>query len=102
MSTILRRLFGPSEDFKALRQQGALFLDVRTLQEFRSGHLEGAVHIPLDQLEKRLAELKQKNKPIIACCASGMRSGSAKRLLTAAGIEAYNGGPWQSLGRQLQ
>jgi rhodanese-related sulfurtransferase len=102
MSTILSRLFGPSEDFKTLYQQGAVILDVRTLNEFNSGHIEGAVHIPLDQLTQRTTHLKQKDKPVIACCASGMRSGAAKRILTAAGIEAYNGGGWQTLQSKLK
>lgn len=102
MSTILNRLFGPSEDLKALYRQGAIILDVRTLREFRGGHIEGAIHIPVDQLEQHTAELKQKNKPVIACCANGMRSGSAKRILAAAGIQAYNGGPWQSLQHKIK
>lgn len=102
MSTILNRLFGPSEDLKALHQQGAIILDVRTLQEFRGGHIEGAVHIPVDLLEQKTADLKQKNKPVIACCASGVRSGIAKRILSSAGIEAYNGGAWQALEYKLR
>src|SRR5579872_3909556 len=91
MSTFLNRLFGPSEDFATLRRQSAIILDVRTLAEFSSGHIKDAIHIPLDQLAARIAELKKYNKPIIACCASGMRSGKAKGILTAAGIDAYNG-----------
>lgn len=102
MSTILHRLFGPSEDLKAIYQHGAIVLDVRTSNEFRSGHIEGAVHIPLDQLARRTAELKQKNRPVIACCASGVRSGAAKGILIDAGIEAYNGGAWQALQRKLK
>jgi len=102
MSNILNRFFTPSPDFKDLRKKGAIILDVRTLQEFSSGHIDGAVHIPLDLIGRNLAELKQKNLPVIACCASGMRSGAAKRILTAAGIEAYNGGPWQTLDHKLK
>lgn len=102
MSSILNRLFGPSEDFKTLYQHGAIILDVRTPGEFNGGHIEGAVHIPLDQLPQRTAELKQKNKPVIACCASGMRSRMAKGILADAGIEAYNGGGWQVLQHKLK
>ncbi|HXD79022.1 MAG TPA: rhodanese-like domain-containing protein [Puia sp.] len=102
MSTLISRLFGRSEDLKAIYQQGAIILDVRTLPEFRSGHIEGAMHIPLDQLAQRTGELKRENKPIIACCASGMRSGTAKSMLSSAGIEAYNGGSWQMLRHKLR
>lgn len=102
MSNVFNRLFGSSADFQALRKRGAIILDVRTLQEFRGGHIDGAVHIPLDQLERNMADLKQKNMPVIACCASGMRSGTAKRILTDAGIEAYNGGSWQTLAAKLR
>jgi rhodanese-related sulfurtransferase len=102
MSSIFNRFFGPSVDLKALSQHGAIILDVRTLSEFNSGHIEGAIHIPLDQLPKRIAELKQKNKPVITCCASGVRSGTAKGILTSAGIEAYNGGGWQTLQHKIK
>lgn len=102
MATIFSRLFGPSDDLKAVYEQGAIILDVRTPQEFRSGHIKGAIHIPVDQLDRRTPELRQMNKPVIACCASGMRSGTAKRILAAAGIEAYNGGDWQTLEYKLK
>lgn len=102
MSTMLSRLFGPSQDFRTLYQQGAIILDVRTPQEFKAGHIKDAVHIPLDQLIQRTAELKQRKKPVITCCASGMRSGKAKGILADAGIEAYNGGAWQLLQQKLR
>lgn len=102
MSSIISRLFGRSEDLKTIYQQGAIILDVRTLREFQSGHFEGAMHIPLDQLARRTAELKKENKPVIACCASGMRSGTAKGILSSAGVEAYNGGSWQTLRQKLR
>jgi phage shock protein E len=80
-----------------LINQGALIIDVRTENEFRSGHLKRSVNIPLNQLEKKIAKL-DKNKPVITCCASGMRSGSAKRILKANGFaEVHNGGSWTSL-----
>jgi rhodanese-related sulfurtransferase len=42
-----------------------------------------------------------KNKPVITCCASGMRSGSAKGLLKSKGFDAYNGGSWTSLKQKM-
>ena len=41
-------------------------------------------------------------KPIITCCASGMRSASAKIIFEQNGFEAYNGGNWKSLESKLK
>lgn len=103
MIEFLRKLFGigPKVDFKSLLDQGAMIVDVRTIGEFTSGHIQGAVNIPLDSIRSRAAELKKKNKVIITCCRSGNRSSMAKGILTSAGITAYNGGAWDSLERKL-
>lgn len=99
--SFLKRLFGcQSVDLKALKEQGAVILDVRTPGEFKSGHIKGAVNVPLQVLDQQLAKL-DKNKTIITCCASGMRSGSAKSLLQSKGFIVHNGGGWQSLQRKL-
>jgi rhodanese-related sulfurtransferase len=92
---------GPATDFKKLIADGALIVDVRTKEEFASGHIKGAVNIPLNQLSKQLSKIKSKEKPVITCCASGMRSASAKSVLKANGFNAYNGGGWQSLRSKL-
>ena len=100
MLGILKKLFGggPSVDYKELVRNGAIILDVRTPGEFSSGHIKGAINIPLDQLSKSLAKLKDKNKTIITCCASGMRSASAKGILKSNGYtDVHNGGGWSSL-----
>lgn len=99
--SLLKKLFGPSTDFNALLAQGALIVDVRTPQEYREGHIPQSQNIPLDQLKNKIADLKKKNKPIITVCRSGSRSGMAKSMLTQAGIDVYNGGPWTSLGRKM-
>ena len=65
---------------------GARLVDVRTPGEFAGGHLPGAVNIPLDQLRARVGELKNEPKPVVVYCASGMRSGQARRLLVGEGI----------------
>lgn len=65
---------------------GARLVDVRTPAEFAGGALPGAVNIPLDQLAGRAAELKKEAKPVVVYCASGMRSGQAKRILAGAGL----------------
>ena len=99
--SLLKKLFGPGTDFNALLDQGALIVDVRTPQEYREGHIPQSQNIPLDQLKNKIADLKKKNKPIITVCRSGSRSGMAKSMLSQAGIEVYNGGPWTSLGRKM-
>ena len=73
---------------------GAIILDVRTKQEFNTGHVKGAVNIPLDSLGGKMKKIKQMNKPVVACCASGMRSGAATAKLKQNGIDAINGGGW--------
>jgi phage shock protein E len=71
----------------------ALVVDVRTPQEFSSGHYEGATNIPLQELPRRIAEFGEKNKPIIVYCRSGNRSGKARKILQDHGyIDVINGG----------
>lgn len=95
-------LGGPSVDLTALAQQGAVILDVRTKGEYASGHIKGSINIPLDTLGSNLGKLKDKEKPIITCCASGMRSASAKSFLKNQGYtEVHNGGGWMSLRNKL-
>jgi LPXTG-site transpeptidase (sortase) family protein len=67
-----------------------IILDVRTLEEFGQGHLEGAAHIPVNELEGRLSELS-KERPIIVYCKSGGRSSTAANLLIEKGYtRIYN------------
>lgn len=88
---------GPNIDLADLKSRGAVILDVRSPQEFKSGHAKGAVNIPVDALPSKLGGL-DKNKPVITCCASGMRSASAASILKANGFtEVVNGGPWQNV-----
>lgn len=86
-----------SSNLPALLQSGAVIIDVRTVREFNGGHVKNSVNIPLDQINQNLAKIKAYKKPIITCCASGMRSGVAARQLRGADIDATNGGAWQSV-----
>lgn len=96
-------LFGKnSVDLKEIVKIGGLIIDVRSPQEYAGGHLKGSINIPLDRIAGQVGELKKKNVPIITCCQSGTRSGMAKSMLKSAGIEAYNGGSWDSLRRKIQ
>lgn len=70
---------------KALVEGGALLLDVRSPEEFRGGHIEGAVNIPVDELESRLGELTPPQEPIVLYCRSGARSSRAAGMLKQRG-----------------
>lgn|SRR5690554_7586482 len=94
-------LFGPKVDYKDLVSKGAIIIDVRTQGEFSSGHIKSSTNIPLQSLQSRLSKIK-KDKPVILCCASGARSGAAKRMLAAKGYECYNGGSWMSLNSKIK
>jgi phage shock protein E len=94
--------FGPSVNYAELVKNGAIILDVRSTGEFAGGHIKGSVNISVDTLRNNLAKLKDKNKIIITCCASGMRSASAKSILQSNGfVNVYNGGGWSSLQNKL-
>jgi rhodanese-related sulfurtransferase len=93
--------FGPGEDYSQLVKEGAIILDVRSKGEYAQGHIQGSINIPVDKLQEHLGKLK-KNTPIITCCASGVRSASAKNILTSNGFgKVYNGGGWKSLQTKL-
>jgi phage shock protein E len=64
---------------------GALLLDVRTTGEFAGGHLPGAKNIPVQELERRLGEVGNKERPVVLYCQSGMRSATAAAVLQEAG-----------------
>ena len=88
---------GPKVDLAEVMSRGAVIVDVRTTGEYAGGHVRGSLNIPLDQLRNGMAKLK-KDKPVITCCASGMRSGSARGMLQSAGFsEVHNGGSWINL-----
>lgn len=89
--------FGPKIDLRKVIADGAQIVDVRTPGEYSSGHLKDSVNIPLDKLSSKLSTLK-KDQVVITCCASGMRSRTAKNILTACGFNhVYNGGSWHNL-----
>ena len=75
-------------------QNDAVVIDVRTRQEFEEGHVHGSKNIPLDTIGFQIEEIKNIGKPVITCCRSGARSGSAARILVQNGVDAINGGPW--------
>jgi phage shock protein E len=106
MLAILKKLFGiedaPTADFKALMENGAIIIDVRTTKEFGTGHVLVAKNLPIEKIPNELYKLKAAGKPIITCCKSGNRSAAAATMLQEAGIEAYNGGGWQKLREAIR
>ncbi len=96
--------FGNNDEIAELIENGAMIIDVRTPFEFKKGHMEGSVNIPLDSIGKQIKKISAYKLPIITCCRSGHRSGIAESTLRARGIEAYNGGSWgnvQKIARRL-
>jgi len=80
-------------------------LDVRTIQEYKSGHLRNAVLIPVQALSENLGMLKQdKDKKIIVYCRTGSRSVSASRILEENGFTPLNvkGGIIQLMGAKAE
>ena len=78
-----------------------IILDVRTQSEWNTGHIDKALHIPLNELENRISEISNLNKPVITCCASGIRSAKATKILKQNAIKTINGGGWKSLKSKL-
>ena len=97
---LLSALFGTSkkqDQIIDMLTNGGIIIDVRTPQEFKGGHVKGSKNIPLNTISGKVNDIKKLNKPVVLCCASGMRSAQATTILKNAGIEAINGGGWHSL-----
>ena len=92
---------------KAALAGGAPVVDVRTLAEFDSGHVPDALHIPLNELERRVAKLQPyQDGPLYVICQSGGRSAMASNWLNQRGFTAVNvvGGTaaWKAAGHPTQ
>ena len=77
-------------DARALVEKGARLVDVRTPEEFASGHVPGAINIPVQDLAQRVGEVGPKDAPVVLYCQSGNRSGRAARMLKEAGFKAVH------------
>jgi rhodanese-related sulfurtransferase len=90
-------------EFHRAYADGAPVVDVRSGLEYFTGHVPGAVSIPLDQLLGRLAEVPQGRVQVI--CASGNRSKTAAEMLRRAGRQAWSvaGGTsgWRAAGHKV-
>ena len=100
--SLLGKLFGmKSVNYQQLVKEGAVILDVRSPGEFQGGHIKGSINVPLQSIQSSLGKIP-KNKTIITCCASGMRSASAISILKSAGYaDVHNGGGWMSLKSKI-
>ena len=84
------------EELKQLQKEGAMIVDVRSPQEFREGHIDGAISIPEYEIKKEAEKrLMDKNKNIVVYCSSGGRSKKVQKLLRKLGYShvynLYNG-----------
>lgn len=85
---------------KYKKTEGAVLLDVRTAEEYRGGHIDGSINIPLDRINSIENIFKDKSTPIYVHCLSGGRSGQAVSYLkrigytnaaNIGGISSYRG-----------
>jgi phage shock protein E len=105
MFALIKQLLGmgPGVDYAEMVRKGAIVLDVRSKREYANGHIKGSINIPVDVLSSSLSRLKDKDIPIITCCASGARSATAKNILKSNGYsEVFNGGGWSSLEGRIK
>jgi phage shock protein E len=93
-----------ARDALAQLRNGALIIDVGSHGEFSTGHLPGAINLPLDEIETALpAKGKDKSRPLLLHCASGMRSGMAQRKLKGMGCaNAFNPGACGRAGKIVE
>lgn len=100
---LLSLIFGnKNAKIKDFQSRNAVILDVRTVSEYQQGAIPGSKNIPLQTLSSKINNIKKLNKPVITCCASGMRSASAAAILKSNGIETINGGGYMALYKKLE
>lgn len=93
--------FGSNKIKDALKA-GAVIIDVRTAHEYDQGRIPQSVNIPVDRISANIERIKGMKKPVVLCCASGMRSSMAVGTLRSKGLKnIYNGGSWQRVLRLL-
>jgi len=98
---------GPMEAVSLSNHKNGVFIDVRTDDEYREGHILHSLHAPLGLLDSKMKEIsKYQNRPLIVYCRSGSRSARAGGLLKKQGLnEVYNlaGGvmAWQNANLPL-
>lgn len=79
---------------KLVKENQGTIVDMRSYAEFTGGYVVGSINIALNEIPKRIEEIKKLQMPLIFCCASGNRSRQAQHFLSYQGIKCYNGGSW--------
>ena len=98
----------PLQSTPLINHEDAVVLDVRSMDEFRKGHIVNALNYPLNGLAKQIPQLqKYKDRPIVVVCRSGSRSAMAAKMLMKAGFERVHnlrGGmmAWTSAGLPVE
>ena len=82
--------------------QSRLILDVRNHTEYREGHIDGAINIPVHELRTRIEEVKAVGKPVVTYCSSGKRSEHAALILSENEVVVTNGGGFNSLLKKMK
>lgn len=85
-----------SELDRVVEENNYTIVDVRTKEEYETGHVKDSINIPVDEIQTRLNEL-DKNKTIIVYCRSGKRSTTAYNTLIENGYKSYNLGAYESI-----
>ena len=84
--------------YQLIKENKGSIVDVRTMEEFNMGNVEGSINIPMHEVPQRMDELKALPRPLILICASGNRSGQVAYYLSSQGFEeVYNGGGWMEV-----
>ncbi len=80
------------EELRELQKEGAMIVDVRSPQEYREGHIEGAISIPEYEIKKKIENsVPDKNQNIVVYCSSGGRSKKVQKILKKLGYQnVYN------------
>ena len=81
------KVLGSKEVTLLINREPAMLVDVRSVADFRAGHITNAINIPLDQIEVQINKITSNSKKnIIVYCQKGVRSGQAFRLLNKLGL----------------
>lgn len=91
----------PSKEAAEYLRNGAMVIDVRSVNEFESGHILQAYNLPIDRIEMLVpAVVSDKHKVLLLHCSTGVRSGLAKKKLESLGyLNVFNLGSYERAGK---
>jgi rhodanese-related sulfurtransferase len=98
----------PTEAVQLINREKAAVIDICSAEEYAAGHIGQAKHVPIDELEKRLAQVvKNKATPLLMVCASGVRSKRAVGVAKKLGYEKVHSlagglGAWRAAAMPVQ